>query len=129
MKNIKDIANKLGEAIQASREYMDYQNAKEKYDSDDTLQSLIGEFNMEKMNVMNEMQKGDDKDEAKLSSHQERMREIYNEIFKNDSMTEYNTAKNRFENIVNEVYGIINFYVTGEDPSCTHDCSTCGGCH
>ena len=84
---------------------------------------------MEKMNVMNEMQKGDDKDEAKLSSHQERMREIYNEIFKNDIMTEYNTAKNRFENIVNEVYGIINFYVTGEDPSCTHDCSTCGGCH
>lgn len=129
MENIRDLANKLGEAIQASKEYTEYQNVKEKYDNDEALQKLIGDFNMEKMNVMTEMQKGDDKDESKVTAHQTKMREIYSEIFKNELMTDFNTAKSALETMVNEVYGIINFYVTGEDPSCTHDCSTCGGCH
>lgn len=129
MENIKKLANKLGEAIQASKEYKEYEEAKTKYETDEDLQKLIGDFNMAKMNVMTEMQKGDDKDEAKLTAHQTKMREIYSEIFKNELMTDFNTKKSELEAVVNEVYGIINFYVTGEDPSCTHDCSTCGGCH
>lgn len=127
--NIKELANKLGEAITASKEFEEYEAAKAKYDNDEALQKLIGEFNVEKMNVVEEMQKGNDKDEAKLSAHQEKMREIYAEIFKNDLVAEFNTAKNNIDAIVNEVYGIINYHVTGEDPACTHDCSTCGGCH
>lgn len=127
--NIKELANKLGEAITSSKEFEEYDAAKAKYDSDETLQKLIGEFNVEKMNVVEEMQKGNDKDEAKLSAHQEKMRELYADIFKNETYNDFNAAKNEVEKLVNEVYGIINFHVTGEDPACTHDCSTCGGCH
>ena len=127
--NIKKLANKLGEAITSSKIFKEYESMKAKYDNDETLQKLIGEFNVEKMNVVEEMGKGNDKDEAKLASHQEKMRELYADIFKNETYNDFNTAKNEVEKLVNEVYGIINFHVTGEDPSCTHDCSTCGGCH
>ena len=50
--NIKELANKLGEAITASKEFEEYEAAKAKYDNDEALQKLIGEFNVEKMNVV-----------------------------------------------------------------------------
>ena len=38
-------------------------------------------------------------------------------------------AKAKFDAVVNQVNSIINFYITGQTGDCTHDCSTCGGCH
>ena len=35
-------------------------------------------------------------------------------------------AKKDFDAVVQSVNGIINFYITGEEPGCTHNCSTCG---
>ena len=79
--NIKKLANKLGEAITSSKIFKEYEEMKAKYDNDETLQKLIGEFNVEKMNVVEEMGKGNDKDEAKLASHQEKMRELFITIY------------------------------------------------
>ena len=42
---------------------------------------------------------------------------------------EYIDAKKKFDEVVNQVNTIINFYITGSTGDCTHDCSTCGGCH
>ena len=42
---------------------------------------------------------------------------------------EYIDAKKEFDAMVNQVNQMLNFYITGQDPNCTHDCSTCGGCH
>ena len=38
-------------------------------------------------------------------------------------------AKAKLDAVVNQVNQILNFYITGQDPNCTHDCSSCGGCH
>lgn len=127
---ITEMAEELGEAIETTREFVAYQGAKEKYDSDETLQALIGEFNLKKMAVMTEMQKEDTKDEAKLAEAQQQMRTAYSDILKNDVYTDYNEKKNALETMVNQVYAIINAHITGEEAGgCSGSCATCGGCH
>ena len=44
-------------------------------------------------------------------------------------ISDYVEAKKAFDNLVSEVNNIINYYITGQDPNCTHNCSTCSGCH
>ena len=48
---------------------------------------------------------------------------------KSESIKKYIDAKKEFDAMVNQVNQMLNFYITGQDPNCTHDCSTCGGCH
>ena len=129
MENIKALAEQLGSAIKNSGEYKGYEKAKEAYDTDETLQELIKEFNLRKMAVMQQMQ-SKTKDDRKLSELQDQMRQSYNDVTANPVMAEYNEAKDKLEAVVNEVYEIINYYVTGQEPgSCTGSCSSCSGCH
>ncbi len=126
---ITEMADELGEAMETTKEFIDYQSVKEQYDSDETLQKLIGEFNLKKMSVMSEMQKEDAKDETKLAEYQQQMRDAYAEILKNEVYTDYNEKKTALENMVNRVYTIINAHITGDEGGCSGSCSTCGGCH
>ena len=82
------------------------------------------------MNVMQEMQKGDEKDADKLKTHQDKLREVYGKIMADPVMDRYMTAKEAADSFVNEIYGILNYAITGEEPGgCTGSCETCGGCH
>ena len=38
-------------------------------------------------------------------------------------------AKENFDKMVNGINNVINIYIMGKQGGCTHDCSTCGGCH
>lgn len=130
MENLFEMANKLGEAIKESDAFKVYQAAQDKYDADENLQNLIGEFNLKKMAVMTEMQKEDKKDEAKIEQNQKEMREVYANILKCEAYTEFNESKSALESTVNQVYDIINFHVTGKEPGCSGSgCSSCSGCH
>ncbi len=128
---LAEMAGELGQAIKLSREYIEYQAVKTVFEADKELQAAIGNFNLEKMAVMNEMQKEDDeRDEDKLKAHQDAMRAAYNEVMKHELMNKYNEAKNNLENMVNNLYAVINYHVTGKDPNgCSGSCSTCSGCH
>lgn len=128
---LAEMAGELGQAIKLSREYIDYQAVKAVFDADEELQACIGKFNLEKMAVMNEMQKEDaERDDEKLKKHQDAMRAAYAEVMKSDLMNKYNEAKNNLESMVNNLYAIMNYHITGKDPNaCSGSCDTCGGCH
>lgn len=128
---LTEMAGELGQAIKLSREFFDYQAAKAVFIADEELQDLIKKFNLEKLAVSNEMGKDDDvRDENQLKSHQTAMRSLYAEIQKFDTMAKYNEAKFKLEGMVNDIYGVINYYVTGKEPgSCTGSCETCSGCN
>ena len=128
MKDLKKLAEELGLAIEESEEFKAYQRVKDIYDTDESLQELIKEFNLKKMAVMQQMQ-NKTKDDAKLSELQDEMRAAYSAVMAHPVMDEYNDAKDKLENVVNEIYGIINYHVTGQEPGCSGSCSTCGGCH
>lgn len=61
---------------------------------------------------------------------QERIDELYAEIAANPAFVELNEAQAAVNNLMNAVNNTIMFAITGEMPAgCTHDCSSCGGCH
>lgn len=128
-------AREMGKMIQASEEYKRLQAAKEKNDNDTELQDLIGQFNLKRMELNNQLAKSD-KDDEKLDKLNHEMRDLYQKVMTNQNMNEYEQAKNEMDMLMNQVNTILVMCVNGEDPdtcdpapSCTGSCSTCGGCH
>ena len=129
------LARQMGHAIQDEKAYKDLNTAKTAADNDKELQDLIGEFNLKRMAINNEACK-EERDEEKLRTLNEEMRSLYSKIMSNENMIAYNNAKTELDTIMQRVMAIITQSAEGEDPdttdfspSCTHDCSTCGGCH
>lgn len=128
MSDLMKMADELGQAIKTSNEFINYEGAKKAHDADSELQDKINTFESVKQAIMEEMQK-ENRDEKKIEVFQASMREAYSEVMKNTTMTEYLQAKEDLESLVNDIYGVINYHVTGKQPgSCGGNCSSCGGC-
>ena len=136
MADVITLARELGAALQADERYAALVQARKVNDDDEALQNLIGEFNMIMLKAQQESEK-EDKDEAKMQEYNEQYVEAYKKIMDNENMRAYQSAQSALEAVVNKVNGIIAMSLNGEDPmtcdpeaaNCTHDCSTCGGCH
>jgi len=135
MADIIKMAREMGHAIQAEESYKALHTAKTAADNDETLQNLIGEFNLKRMAINNEACKSD-RNEETLRVLNDEMRSVYAQIMQNPQMTAYNNAKQDFDHVLQRVVAIITQSADGDDPDttdyhedCTHDCSTCGGCH
>lgn len=129
------MARDLGAELQKGDAYIGYSVAKEAADNDAELQKLIGEFNLKKVKMSEEIQK-EEKDEAKLQEINEELKKIYNDIMNNPNMIAYNTTKGQLDKVLNFIQQIIVYSANGEDPytveeesSCTGSCSSCSGCH
>lgn len=135
--DIIEAARQLGAAIQADERYKNLVDKRRVNDDDKALQDLIGEFNVARMAVDNELSKEEaDRNEEKIKEFNVTMRQIYGKIMCNDSMMAFNEAKREFESAMEKVNGIIELSIQGEDPAtcqpsegCTGSCATCGGCH
>ena len=107
MTDVIALARQLGHAIQEQDEYKNIVAAKNAADADQGLQKL-----------------------------NEEMRTAYSDIMSNENMKAYNDAKQAFDKVLQRVLAIVQQSADGQDPDttdfsedCTHDCSTCGGCH
>lgn len=119
-------AHELGEMIKASKE-METLNACEKaQQADDEAQQLIADFNIKRLNLAREIQSGKLTEEEAIKKNNEAFDEM---VKKSESIKAYVDAKKKFDDLVNGVNNVINVYIMGEQQGCTHDCSTCGGCH
>ena len=119
-------AHELGEMIQESPEMQALKAAEAAQEADNEAQELLKAFNLKRMNLVRDMQaeKLTREEATKLNS------EAFSEMVESSaSIKAYVEAKKDFDAVVQQINGIINFYITGQDPNCTHDCSTCGGCH
>ena len=120
-----DLFKRAAMALQTDPRYVILDQARKANDKDEELQNLIGEFNLARMDLNNEIGKNE-RDDA-----------LYGQIMGNEGMVAYNEAKRECENLVNYIDAIINTAMNGGDPmtvqepsaSCTGSCSTCGGCH
>ena len=117
----------LGELIQASEELKAVKEADEAQKNDEDAQTLMKEFNLKRMNLARDMQNGKISREEAIEKNNAEFEKICE---RSETIRNYIEAKKNFDNIVNQVNQILNFYITGQDPNCKHDCSTCGGgCH
>ena len=133
--DIIKMTRELGKAIQQDERYTAYMSAKAANDSDEELQKLIGDFNLKRMNINQEMS-NPEKSEERLKQLDEELKAIYAQIMGNDGMIAFNTAQNELEQLIGDVNQIITMCANGEDPDtcevqhgCSGSCSTCGGCH
>lgn len=133
--DIIKMTRELGKAIQQDERYIAYFAAKDKNDKDSELQKLIGEFNIKRLELNNEMTK-DDKDAEKLKELDVTIKDMYTKIMGNESMMAFNIAKNDMDALLSEINNIITMCANGEDPdtcmpeqSCSGSCASCSGCH
>ena len=119
-------AHELGEMIKESPEMKAMDKAEEAQQNDENAQTLLQEFNLKRMNLARDMQAGKIQHGEAIVKNNEAFSEMVN---KSKTISDYVEAKKAFDNLVQEVNKILNYYITGQDPNCTHDCSTCGGCH
>lgn len=131
-----ELARELGRQLQKDERYLAFNAARVASDEDEELQNLIGEFNLKRMAINNEAQK-EERDEEKIQKLNYELREAYTNVMKNENMVKYNETKQALDECVQRVLTIITLCADGENPdtadydpsACTHDCSTCGGCH
>lgn len=132
--DIIELSRELGRKIQAEESYVALQEANKAVEADEALQSLIGEFNLLKLQL-NEKLTAEVRDEGAIKELNTKMRTLYADIMSNESMIKLNEAKNAFDAIMQRVFAIVSNSANGEDPNttdyhaCTGSCSTCGGCH
>ncbi len=134
--DIIELTRELGKALQSDQRYVNMRLAQQQSDEDESLQQLIGEFNLKRMAINNEAQK-EDRSEETLKRLNEELRTVYANIMQNEHMIQYNDAKTEFDALLQRVTGIIGLCADGEDPetcdydaaSCGGDCSSCAGCH
>ena len=131
MTDLNKLAHELGEAIEASDEFKKYAEAKALQETDSELQMFIGEYNLRRMQLMTELQKNaEDQDEEMLNSMRDTMNAAYDKVISHPVMKQFSDASEALQEMVNGVYQIINFHVTGEEPhSCGGNCSGYSGCH
>ena len=126
MNEVLDKTRELGVLIQASEQMKNMKNAEILQANDDKAQELMKEYNLTRLNLARDMQAGKISREDAVKKNNEAFDGI---VERSDTIKKYIAAKKEFDSLVNQVNQILNFYITGQDPNCTHDCSTCGGCH
>ena len=128
------MARQLGKALQQDEGYLRLMVAQQQNDADETLQALIGKFNLARINLNTEQNKTD-KDQARVTALNEEVRAVYGQIMDNENMAAYNKAKTEFDDTVDFVMQILRGSINGEDPDliekqsgCSGSCSSCSGC-
>ena len=124
---IMEIAEMLGKKIKEDARMERLDNAKKAYDDDITLNKYMMEYDVQQKAMSKEYEKPE-KDMMLISEIQKRVDELYKLITENPVFAELDEAQADVNALMNEVNQTITYNITGENP-CTHDCSTCGGCH
>ncbi len=127
---IFELAEKLGEALKADKRLVALEEAKAKYEADEALRKYMIEYEVQQKALQAEAGKPE-RDLHFLEIIQDRINKLYEQITENPTFVELNRAQEAVNALMNEVNNTITCAITGEEPTsgCTHNCSTCGGCH
>ncbi len=126
---IFELAAELGKKLKEDARIKRLDNARIAYEADEKIVNLSMEYAVQQQALQQEAVK-EDKDEALIESLNARVEEIYNEIVTMPAYVELEAAQNEVNELMNSVNNTINAQMMGDEPNgCTHNCSTCGGCH
>lgn len=126
---IFELAAELGKALKEDKRLIALEEARKVYEADERVGKLMMEYEVQQKAIQNEAAK-EERDMELLKMIQERIDVIYDQIVATESYKALEKAQNEVNDLMEMVNSTITFNITGEQPSsCTHDCSTCGGCH
>ena len=126
---IFELAAELGRALKEDDRLVRLEAARIAYENDAHVLELATEYEAQQRAIQVEAMK-EDRDDALIDSLQARIDELYDAIVGSESYRELEAAQNEVNDLMNSVNSTITYQITGKEPSsCTHDCSSCGGCH
>lgn len=132
MNPVIELCKQLGETLRSSEEFTRYDKARKACRDDRELQSKIDEFKVQKKVYDIESAKPD-ADTELVAVIKARLDELYDEVYSKEDMKEFTKAEDDFNILLNAVNMTISSYIAEQpmasEASCTHDCSTCPGCH
>ena len=125
--SIFELAAELGKAIGQDERMIRMAKAKEAYESSEKIGNLMMEYGIQQQ-ALTTMGDSEQIDTDALTRIQDRIDEIYAEITKDPIFKELDEAQNAVNALMETVNNTIMYNATGKTP-CTHDCSSCSGCH
>ena len=131
MTKIIELAHLLGEEIAKSDEIKNLEAAKAEFESDAELQNIMREYEAERILLGQEFAKDvNEADQRAIADLRARIEQLSSEIGSDPKYIKFAEAQRTMNALMNDVNAEIKYCITGERPSdCTHDCSTCKGCH
>ena len=131
MTKIIELAHALGEEIAKSDEIKNLEATKAAFQADAELQAKMSEYETDRMLLGQEFSKEtSEADERAIADLRARIEELGTEIGKSAKYIAFAEAQKAMNALMADVNAEIKFCITGERPvECTHDCSTCSGCH
>ena len=127
--SIYSLAAELGKAIKADERMVRMENAKAAYEKSEKINNLLMEYGIQQQALTTMGDRAEIDTEA-ITRIQDRIDEIYAAITTDELFRELDEAQNAVNELMATVNDTIMYNATGKLPSsCTHDCSTCGGCH
>ena len=127
--DIFEMAAALGDALKQDEKLVALEAARKNYIDDRQLQALVVEYEVQQTAMQKEASRGEDYDTHLIDMIQNRINELYEAITKNETYLALEKAQEEVNALMNKINGIITTHITGEEPGCTHNCATCGGCH
>jgi cell fate (sporulation/competence/biofilm development) regulator YlbF (YheA/YmcA/DUF963 family) len=127
--DIFEMASALGDALKQDEKLVALEAARKNYMEDRQLQALVIEYEVQQTAMQKEASRGEDYDTHLIDMIQNRINELYEAITKNETYLALEKAQDEVNALMNKVNGIITARITGQEPGCTHNCATCGGCH
>ena len=121
-----ELAQELGKALKEDEKLVRLADAKKAYESDNALKKYMIEYEVQQKALQVELVK-EERDTLFIDVIQKRIDELYGLIMAHPVFVELNEAQAEVNELMNAVNNTISFEITGELPSCTHDCSSCGG--
>lgn len=126
---IFELAVELGKTLKADARLVKMEEARKAYEADERVARLVTEYEVQQKAMNEEAAKPDRSDEV-IRLIQARIDALYTQIVDSETYKNLEKAQKEVNDLMNMVNSTITFQITGEEPSaCTHNCSTCGGCH
>ena len=126
---IFELASELGKKLKDDARLVALENAKNAYEENADLKTYMVEYDVQQK-AMQKAVSQPERDMQMIESIQKRIDTLYQQIAEHPVFLELNRAQAEVNELMNAVNQTIMTQITGEEPSgCTHNCSTCGGCH
>ena len=127
--DIMEMATMLGQRMRQEEEAVRFLKAQEAFNGSVELRTAFSEYNVQRMLLEQEANK-EDIDNELVKRIDTRIDELFEMITHHPAYVEIEAAQNALNEALKKVMDKITEQITGESPAgCTHDCSTCGGCH
>lgn len=126
--DVLELAAQLGDALKQDVRLQALETARKGYEADRQIQALVIEYEVQQK-AMEKQAADPECDTHLVDMIRDRMNELYAQITTNEAYLALEAAQNEVNALMNTVNRTITQHITGDVGGCTHDCSSCSGCH